>query len=425
MLPPNSIVPLDDTHANIPTGWTRDTRFDSKFPRGYSSGVFGTTGGSTTHTHTSPSHTHTMVNHTHTYRTNEYDGGGTEDSGDGDAGNREADEAHYHDGTSGAVSGGSLTGSATIGSGSSLPPYYSVIYIKTGIYANLPINSLVFRNDTKEPTGFNFCDGTDGTPDLTDKYLMGAATDADAGSTGGSFTHTHTYNHTHTAPSHTHAWALSGDVDSGSKQGGATTQPGNAAHATHYHNVTLASKSTALNSVSASFTSATVEPAHVTLRINKNTSGAPRLESVGDIILYEGETAPVGWLNCDGTKGTPNLTDRYIKGSTTSGVSSGSNTHVHTSVASHTHSATGTHNHTLGGISGPTTNSVLSGAGGHSHARADHLHTLATVSSVTASWNSITISADSSNGEPPYITVKFIQATSGALALGGALLTLL
>lgn len=68
------------------------------------------------------------------------------------------------------------------------------------------------------PGGFVLCDGTNGTPDLRDKFVKGTAADTDPGTTGGNLTHAHanhashnhTYseivNHTHpvTDPGHTH-----------------------------------------------------------------------------------------------------------------------------------------------------------------------------------------------------------------------------
>lgn len=51
------------------------------------------------------------------------------------------------------------------------------------------------------PTGWNLCDGTNGTPDLRDLFILGAGSTYNPGDTGGSATHTHTGTtdgHTHT-----------------------------------------------------------------------------------------------------------------------------------------------------------------------------------------------------------------------------------
>ena len=49
------------------------------------------------------------------------------------------------------------------------------------------------------PAGWTLCDGRDGTPDLSNRFVLGASDDAEyLGSTGGSLTHRHRAdNHTH------------------------------------------------------------------------------------------------------------------------------------------------------------------------------------------------------------------------------------
>jgi len=53
------------------------------------------------------------------------------------------------------------------------------------------------------PAGFVLCDGNNGTPDLTDKFVPGAGGGYAPGATGGNSTHTHngtTNGHNHTIP---------------------------------------------------------------------------------------------------------------------------------------------------------------------------------------------------------------------------------
>lgn len=61
------------------------------------------------------------------------------------------------------------------------------------------------------PAGWVLCNGANGTPDLRDRFVKGAAAGADPGATGGATTHTHAahtgvINHTHpvTDPGHNH-----------------------------------------------------------------------------------------------------------------------------------------------------------------------------------------------------------------------------
>jgi hypothetical protein len=55
--------------------------------------------------------------------------------------------------------------------------------------------------------------------------------------------------------------------------------------------------------------------------------GAP----MGMIAMWSGTISniPTGWVICDGNNGTPNLTDKFIKASSTAGSTGGSNTHTH------------------------------------------------------------------------------------------------
>ncbi len=56
------------------------------------------------------------------------------------------------------------------------------------------------------PAGWNLCNGANGTPDLRDRFIVGAANGANPGTTGGASTHTHAAHsgiitHTHTTDS--------------------------------------------------------------------------------------------------------------------------------------------------------------------------------------------------------------------------------
>jgi hypothetical protein len=92
--------------------------------------------------------------------------------------------------------------------GSFTPSYYKLAYIMCEIddvMPVLPTDAICMWTGSDEdvPSGWHFCDGTDGTPDLRDLFLFGykAGTNI-VGDTGGSASHTHsltnTGGHTHT-----------------------------------------------------------------------------------------------------------------------------------------------------------------------------------------------------------------------------------
>lgn len=99
--------------------------------------------------------------------------------------------------------------------------------------------------------------------------------------------------------------------------------------------------------------------------------GINTIMPIGGIINYHGAFAniPAGWALCDGDNGTPNLVDRFIRGTVTEldvGNTGGTEaasmpSHTHTA-PSHTHSAN--HNHTASTAS----------SGSHTHPRKNGLH---------------------------------------------------
>ena len=69
------------------------------------------------------------------------------------------------------------------------------------------------------PAGWVLCDGNNGTPDLRDRFVVGAAGSYGVGSTGGAASHTHSVamggNATDAAGAHTHTLSGSTDAESG------------------------------------------------------------------------------------------------------------------------------------------------------------------------------------------------------------------
>lgn len=408
-IPTGVILIWTGTNASIPSGWVRETSLDGKFPKAAAASTeANVTGGSDTHSHTSPAHSHTMNSHSHS--------GDTTRNGDGENTDNTASNAardqHIHSYNISGVSGGTLSDAISYQSTSSLPPYHEVIFIKPNATPKPLENGIVaLFNDTSLPSGWNWCDGLNSTPDLRNKYLRGAGAGADAGTTGGATSHSHTVNHTHSGVTHTHSGTSGGNSDGCNKieyPGGG----GPGVVCNHTHTITLNANSAETgDTYSGTAGSAeTVEPAYKKIGAIKNNSGAPN-KPRGIIGMWLGllSAIPQGWFLCNGSLGTPDMRDKHLKVASTTGEhgnTGGANTHSHAASNSHSHTQGGTHTHTGSA-------SFVSSEGGtgvsSQNVSQGHSHGLASVSSATSSWAASTIQADSSNNEPAYRTVQFIQ----------------
>lgn len=421
-VPANIIFPFYGTHAQAGalSKWARDTTFDGKFLKATASGTNpNTTGGASTHTHSSPSHTHALNAHTHTYTLSYVSDGPSQTSCvSGVAGTH-----HSHTGTSGARSGGTTNGtSVTYSAYSNSPPYTTVIFIKASAGAVIPVKAIAFWNTGTPPSNWNKSDGNNSTLNLTDKYLLGAATGANAGGTGGALTNTHAINHTHTTNTHTHSAANSGiPIDSGSNKDGG---PRGSISTTHRHAVTMNASTQALNTYTGNKGTGTVEPAYKKIfAIQKATGG---LKKKGVIGMWTGTlaTIPTGWNLCDGTEGTPDLRSKYMKITNTSGsigATGGSNTHTHTAEA-HAHTASGTHTHTAPNQLHTDDANIPNESGCAIIQAVDNKnHTVGSISSSAPAYANGNTTANSSSNEPAYRTVAFIQfdkdVEGGAVAM--------
>lgn len=134
----------------------------------------------------------------------------------------------------------------------------------------------------------------------------------------------------------------------------------------------------------------------------------------GIIAMWSGLAAnvPSGWLLCDGTLGTPNLIDKFIKGSNVAGTTGGSNTHVHGdtfSVDSHT-LVTGempAHGHSLS----PSIRASIGTDGNANRASGGADNGAVSVTSTGGSGShghGLSGSVSSASNEPEFYTLAFI-----------------
>jgi len=422
VIAPNIIIPFDGNHADIPAGFTRDTRFDSRIPVHADAGIGGT-GGADTHTHTSSAHYHSLNHHTHSVSFGNWTGSPSDLVSASSEANSISTHAHNTANNSTTSSANSSSDAPTTAAGSSLPPYYSVIYIKASGYQMIPANGILFSQTTIP--GLTLCDGGSGTPDLEGKFLRGAATGANAGSTGGTTNHSHSANHSHTSgASHTH------NGTSGSRTGSEIRRsyrdPRNAtSHMDHTHTYTTGSGTAPISSASVTVgADQVINPPYTTLKPFKNISGSGKIIHPGAIAITTETTIPGGWVLCNGDSGTPNLAGKYIRASDTAGSTGGATTHTHPAV-SHTHSSTGhTHAGTTNGNSPTTGSTPDGGSSGASAAPNGHTHSLS-AASASATYASSNLTTNAGSSIPAYIEVKYIMATGGAIATGQPLMALL
>ena len=179
MIPTDVILPYDGNASAIPSGWVRDARFDGRFPSALA-GTLGTTGGSSTHSHTGNIHTHQPNAHTHA--SNEYTSQASGDQGFASEDDPKTVVSEYHQHqtriSEASFSGNALSDKVDYAATTSLPPYYEVIFIKATTNCQIPANALIYRTSAR--TGLTYHTASQ------NRFLKGASTNANAGGTGGS-----------------------------------------------------------------------------------------------------------------------------------------------------------------------------------------------------------------------------------------------
>ena len=420
MIAPNIILVWAGTNSSVPNGFTRETTLDGLHPKAWGAENPNITGGNATHSHTSPAHSHTMSSHSHAITTG-YVGNNIQDS-DSD-GSELVNGYHRHQNIPVAgVSGGSLSAvTSTYSSFSNDPPYYSVIFIKSSGYNFLPQNAICFFADSVIPNHYLICDGNNSTPNLTNKYLKGAETGADSGTIGGSYTNIHTLTHSHTESSHTHSQTVGGFTSVGGKRGG--SDGGDRITLGHTHTISLNSASSSITSSDPLLTTAeTIEPAYKKLVAIQNVSNPSIPKNIIGMWLGSTTNVPAGWMLCDGSSGTIDMRDKFLKVAATVGEINnvgGSNTHTH-NAQNHSHTG-GSHTHTgNGNTSNHQGSTYKNGVGGSQNVMnsSTDVHTIDTISSSTSSWNNTLTIASSSDNQPLYRIVSYIQYKFNAI--GGA-----
>lgn len=79
------------------------------------------------------------------------------------------------------------------------------------------------------------------------------------------------------------------------------------------HLTTLSNES--LQNLSSVYNINTLAVTNANVTGNLSVNGSFNLLPTGSIIMWNGSTAPTGWLLCDGTNGTPDLRGKFVLGS--------------------------------------------------------------------------------------------------------------
>lgn len=226
----------------IPAGWTSYTAASDRFIKGApAAGDGGTTAASAlpSHTHTIGAHTHAGISHTHT-SPNTGSAAGTNGTFAG-ATPIHWVSSHNHPvtatnaDTAALASGGS--GSSDAASPSD-PPYRNVrMNQNTSGGASLPIGLIAAWRQSigSIPENWQVCDGTNGTPDLLNRYPR-AATTSLGGAGGSPAAHSHSSPaHTHTTASHGHAITVGASASTGSTNASVTSPAVTLSNVAHTH----------------------------------------------------------------------------------------------------------------------------------------------------------------------------------------------
>lgn len=260
------------------------------------------------------------------------------------------------------------------------------------------------------PTGWLLCNGDYGTPNLLSKYLKSVGAAEDPGATGGNSTHSHTSDaHTHTQDAHSHSYTSASSTSTPNFF--CADASGTGARIQHTHLISLASTTATNQNTTVNLAATSSDPPYYKLALIYD-SGVYRYP-VGSIILWNSASPPEGWSVCDGTSGTIDLRDKFIKcvaADEDPGATGGSsNSHTHTNTAhNHTQDA---HSHSNShGSPSASVRSGPSGTGTGDISAETHSHVVTSTSpTATNQTNSVTI--NNADGQPTFYKLLYIQNT--------------
>ena len=246
-----------------------------------------------------------------------------------------------------------------------IPPYYEMAFIeKETNDPNIPIGLIVMwaGNIDSIPAGWELCNGSNGTPDLREKFIRGAPLGEDPGTLGGHLTHNHTYTE---IPTHRHSIATDGASHSHGNVPSTVAATitllnpnvySSAAGFTDWEDVPHIHDIPAVGVENCTTQDADNLPPYFKVAFIMNTVVSNELP-LGAISMWGDSIAniPSGWNQCNGTNNTPDMLNRFLRGVATGeqpGIVGGTVVHRHnyTEVPLHTHTVLNdnmNHRHTM------------------------------------------------------------------------------
>ena len=430
------------TAASIPSGSTRDTDFDDHYLAGAAlqADADMTTQGGTTHDHggDSAGHTHEMINtHYHTIEP-EY----AADLGIASGFPLEvtcSPKDHDHDLSASASNSGYTSSSATIAipADTQHPKHTTVIVLQPdSADEDIPVGAVVLAaNNTPatENSDLKVCDGANGTIDLrTYSFLRGAEAAGDGGGQAGADTHNHggdgSHVHAGTAHGSCHNAECGNPTGIGSKAENILPTGTNdvAKHVLH-HYLEFDSASPELETTAVTIDAANNQPAYAKAVAIQNKGASAAAPEPGMILPWVGTFAdiPTDWVVCDGSRGTPKLTDRQMfctDDYNEVGDLGGADSHLHTfdSAGTHTHNEA-SHTHTVVDAAPDADFVHFNGGGTATKAKRGHAHgtwQIGASGPIVSEAGSDSVS--STDGRYQFVRVIWLMYAPVGLSLSGA-----
>jgi len=411
-IPEGMILGWPGTAASIPSGWTRVTALDTRYPLGATgTGVPSTTGGAASHDHTmAAAHAHTIAAHSHPV------GGSTGSSNSSTTSARfngasqpQADQPHTHTRPANTISRDAVASGLTqpdTSSANNLPLTREVIWVESdGTPAQYPVGILGWATEAVS--------GWDTDASSSGRFLRGAAAAGNGGAQTGTATHLHSIDsHTHTGINHDHAINNTGLSNPSSSQeaGYGSSTPRWLPRHTHPMDVVTASTNALDAAGGGNTSSVSLDPLNRRLRVLVNAAGGTQTRIIG---LWLGDVASIDPLLtlCNGGSGTPDMRAWFARDAGSDSINStgGASTHTH-SGSSHSHTI-GHHSHdTNVGVSGSSSfERPTSGDLGDSPTTS-HTHSSGGTGPATPGISSVgTGSTDSASNVPLYHEAHFVR----------------